>query len=97
MSASEAQFGYETVSSLANPSSGLFFQRLRARYHAHRSAVLAHPETMYLSNRPTLSACEKMGRSSPLSIHLTPLTTTHGIYVVASSPTSWVRMNLRCS
>ena len=58
--------------------------RLRARHPEHRSAFLAHPRTVSLSNRRDLIGLRKDGTEFPLSIHLTPMTTTNGVYVVAS-------------
>ena len=76
------QFGYENGELLGQSVETLILPRWRARYQAHRSAVLAHPKTMDLSNGSDLIAVRKDGTEFSLSIHLTPLTTTHGVYVV---------------
>ena len=80
----EAQFGYEAGELLGQSVDRLIPQRLRARHPEHRSAFLAHPETMSLSNRRDLVGLRKDGTEFPLAIHLTPLTTANGVYVVAS-------------
>lgn len=80
----ETQFGYEVGELLGRSVDQLIPPRLRARHPAHRSAFLAHPESVTLSNRRDLVGLRKDGTEFPLSIHLTPLTTTKGAYVVAS-------------
>lgn len=80
----ETQFGYEVDELLGRSVDQLIPARLRARHPDHRSALLAHPETVSLNNRRDLVGLRKDGTEFPLSIHLVPLTTTNGVYVVAS-------------
>lgn len=80
----ETQFGYETGELLGRSVEQLIPPRLRARHPEHRSAFLAHPRTVSLSNRRDLIGLRKDGTEFPLSIHLTPMTTINGVYVVAS-------------
>ena len=80
----ETQFGYEAGELLGRSVDTLIPSRLRGRHPEHRSAFLAHPESVSLSNRRDLLGLRKDGTEFPLSIHLTPLTNTNGVYVVAS-------------
>ncbi len=80
----ETQFGYEVGELLGQSVDRLIPQRLRARHPEHRSAFLAHPETVSLSNRRDLVGLRKDGTEFPLAIQLTPLTTANGVYVVAA-------------
>jgi PAS domain S-box-containing protein len=80
----ETQFGYEVGELLGQSVDRLLPQRLRARHPQHRSAFLAHPATVSLSNRRDFVGLRKDGTEFPLAIHLTPLTTANGVYVVAS-------------
>jgi len=79
----ETQFGYDRDELLGQPVDRLIPERLRARHPGHRSAFLAHPDTNSLSNRRDLVGLRKDGTEFPLTIHLTPLTTAGGVYVMA--------------
>ncbi|MGZ8421979.1 MAG: PAS domain S-box protein, partial [Nitrospira sp.] len=80
----ETQFGYEAGELIGQSVDALVPPRLRPRHPEHRSAFLAHPEVVSLGNRRDLVGLRKDGTEFPLSIHLTPLTTTHGVYVLES-------------
>lgn len=80
----ETQFGYERGELLGQSVDRLVPERLRAGHPEHRSAFLAHPGNLSLTNRRDLVGLRKDGTEFPLAISLTPLMTTNGLYVVAS-------------
>ncbi len=78
----KTQFGYENGELIGQSVETLILPRWHARYEAYRSAVLAHTRTMSLNDSPGFIAVRKDGTEFPISIHLAPLTTSHGVYVV---------------
>lgn len=80
----ETQFGYERDELLGQSIEQLIPERLRAQQPGQRSALLARPDRVSLSNRRDLVGLRKDGTEFPLIIHLTPYTTAAGAYVVAT-------------
>jgi PAS domain S-box-containing protein len=78
----EAQFGYERDELLGQSVDSLIPERLRARQPEYRSAFFAHPDRNSLTNRRDLVGLRKDKTEFPLTVHLTPLTTAGGVYVM---------------
>ena len=90
------QFGYEKGELLGQFVETLILPRWRGRYQAHRSAVLAHPKTMDLSNGSDLIGCAKR-RDGALPLH-SPHSPDHyprGLRRYVRDRSSRVRMNPR--
>ena len=80
----ESQFGYEGGELLGQSVDVLIPSRLRGRHPEQRSAFLADPESVSMSARRDLVGLRKDGTEFCLAIHLTSMTTSNGVYVVAS-------------